>query len=694
MSRRMIRPDTRKAMCPLLISVLVILAFGSPAAPASAKLWASHDATARESDVLKPVDPVFINEIVGIDVNGTDVYGPIRIDRGEEWRLFYPLEAGKRYHIFLVGDWINNGTEPLTDYDVTTYDPDGNWISDDTESAGLPEQVANDERHQYFVPEKTGNYEFRILNDPRDSKNNESAVFMAVEHIETNVRYTRTLEGRDRENDEELLNTGWAYEFNTSSPVIRVFIDVPPTLDMYEARLYAMADPAHEVGYLLNGLGVPSGDLFNNFTDGYGGFNTSCKGDRNPEAMASCEHSGEDMAFVYEAPKAANETSNVFYYLALIAEYGEGEVEFYVQTDFSPPNITLVDPPEMGYAGEETRITASIDGVDGIQSAWVEYSDDGKTWTAEALIPEGDVYVCDLPPFPAGAYVNYTVHAKNGFGTEGAVEAGFPVKNNATLDCSLAASSLRAGHIVEVNGRVSTGPANVTLRFTNGDFNESVEAAAGTSGAFSYSYAPRRTGEWSLQALYGGGELDLPASSDILNFTVESMPTSVVSALSSGEVKQNQPINVSGTVTPPVQGLAVEVTFASSASYHVETVSTDAAGGFSCSFVPHEAGTWAVLTRVRGDGFLYAPSQSGLMEFTVVPLEPMERVANAATTMMTPPYQYLTLGLTGVGVALTAFKGRARLAPILPPSLAKRLSKGKGKRRSGRRGQSYRRNKR
>jgi len=202
-----LKPGKRTLLIGTL-TLLVLLSFHVE--DTSAKLWVIHDIDDRETDILKPVDPVFINK--------DDI--EIHIEIGEEWSLFYPLEAEKRYHIFLVGDWINNGSDPLADYDISVYDPYRQWLSIHTESAGLPEQVANDLRHRYFVPEVTGDYEFRIVNDPRDSKNATSAVFMVIEHIDTNVKYSKSLEGRNTQTDEELQLTGWAYEFNASSPRI------------------------------------------------------------------------------------------------------------------------------------------------------------------------------------------------------------------------------------------------------------------------------------------------------------------------------------------------------------------------------------------------------------------------------------------------------------------------------------------
>ncbi|MGD2201560.1 MAG: hypothetical protein PVJ38_08015, partial [Candidatus Bathyarchaeota archaeon] len=326
--------------------------------------WLYSDPTYQTSSVEKAVDPIFIND--GVDT--------IDIPVGEYWTLTYDLKKSKRYHIFLVGDWVKNDTDPITDYDIYTYLPDGSLYSTHTESAGIPEQVANDAMHQYFEPPQSGEYAFKIVNDERDSENQEPAIFMLLEHIGINGEYSRFLEGRDI-NDEEVLNTGWAFEFNTSSPQIRITVEVPEYLDMYEARLYAMANPVEGTGYDLYGIGVPLGSYFSGFSGAYGGFNTSSRGDRNIEAMDSGEYGGQDLAFTYTSPSPG---SNIFYYLALIAEHGKGTVDFMARTDFDAPNVTLKDPPELCIQDEDTEIIVNVEDDSEIERVWIEHTTDGE----------------------------------------------------------------------------------------------------------------------------------------------------------------------------------------------------------------------------------------------------------------------------------------------------------------------------
>ena len=105
--------------------------------------WMETDNDFQTTEVLKPVDPVFND--------GNDI---IEIVAGDSWFLQYDLRLDRKYHALLVGDFVINDTDPVTDYDVYTYLPNGADFTTHTESAGLPEQVANDGAHQYFVPSR------------------------------------------------------------------------------------------------------------------------------------------------------------------------------------------------------------------------------------------------------------------------------------------------------------------------------------------------------------------------------------------------------------------------------------------------------------------------------------------------------------------------------------------------------------
>lgn len=673
-----------RTKCIALSVFVLFMMFSAPIVPISAvNDWQEDNPKNMKSLIEKTVNPVFIN------VDGDPRYRKkesLGIDIGETWKLDYFLEEGKRYHVFLVGDWICNETEPETDYDINTVYPNGvsQW---NTESAGLPEQVANDKDHQYFIPPLTGTYRFKIINDERDSKNTEGAIFMLLEHIDVNTEYSQDLEGRDDEG-QEVLFSGWAYEFDTAAPRIRVFVDVPDSLDMYEARLYMMANPDSGIGYEINGLGVPTGDLFIRFQGQYGGFSTSCKGDRNIDAMASCEHSGKDMEFVYDTPNSYNDTGVIFYYIVLIAEHNEGTVGFYAQTDFSPPIVTLIEPPEIGYMGEETKIEASVEDDTEIKRVWVEYCVGAtKTLSTIECKLRDSTWVGTLPHFN-GDYVEYTVYAEDKFGNTGSTTSEFLVKKKTSIECDIADMILVGDEKAEISGRTSLSSATLTLTLTNRDTNHVYNVKTDENGDFEFIFTPEKTGEWKLQASFEGSETEVSATSDIITFTMESKPTHISNMLSANRVKMNVPVVVYGSVSPGVAGLPVQITFVSSSSSHTETAYTAGDGSFSCNFEPPETGTWNVLSKV-GDGLYYSVSQSKLSDFVVVPLNMFDKTLIVCYMLLAPPYLYGTAGLLGASVFLILYKKRDVLAPLLPKSRVKKVEKGKSN--SKKQGQRYRR---
>ena len=606
--------SNRKICLCVMLLVLSLIATTPLIGVSAVNEWQDDDEVTQTSIISKPVDPVFINVPDIVDAFNQPTFQEntaIPIPLGESWNLIYNLEQGKRYHVFLVGEWVCNETNPRTDYDILTVYPDDDvpprW---NTESAGLPEQVAFDDYHHFFIPPENGDYRFEIINDDRDSVDFEPAIFMVIENIDVNTGYSRHLKGRSPTGGgvyEEVEQTSWAYEFNTMAPKIRVFVDVPDwnhepergDLDMYEVRLYAMANPEAGVGNFVDGIGVPSGDLFNHFVGEYGGYNTSCNGDRNMEAMASCEYPGADMEFTYDTPNGVNGTNDIFYFLVLIAEHGEGSVNFYVQTDFVAPNITLVNPPTIGYAGEKTRVTVEIEEEFEIERAWVECVVDGETLPDVGLSKISDVWVGDLPSFNVLDFVNYTVYAEDEFENVGTIESGFLVKERVTLQCSIVDSTLRTGQPAELMGSSSLEIDTLELVYTNGEFSESVNVTTSESGAFSHTYHAKQPGDWSVQAFYHGDDLRVPSESEPFSFT--KSPVTLSCNLFEMSVTGTQKAEVRGSSS--LTSAPIQLEFICGTKAHIYDLYTDENGRFNFKFSPDLIGEWSVRAIFNEDEY-------------------------------------------------------------------------------------------
>ncbi len=325
--------------------------------------------------ISKPVLPVRINAS--------------QIPIGADWTNVYPLDAGSAYRVYCYGDWIDYSSDTnKTDYDIFVYNPSGELESYHTEAAGLPEHLGTTVDHPFFIPQQSGNYSFRIRNDARESNGTGAATFMLIEHVETGRWYSRYMEGKV--DDEPVEKTTWAYEFNASSSPIEVWVDVPDTLDMYEARLYIMTNPMEEEN-LLNGVPLPwEPGLYGNTSEIYGGYNLDSEGFRNIEAIASCEYPGEDMFINFTAPVEGN----LLYHLAFIAEHGNGTIKFMVKTDFDAPELTIVDPVERMTPNNQTRITAHIEEQCVLEAVTLNYTTDdwGTSAALEMTEPQTRTY--------------------------------------------------------------------------------------------------------------------------------------------------------------------------------------------------------------------------------------------------------------------------------------------------------------
>jgi len=647
--------------------------------------WMVTDTDFQTTEVPKPVDPVFIND-------GNDTIG---IPAGDVWYLTYDLRLDRKYHVFLVGDFVINDTDPVTDYDIYTYLPNGQKYTTHTESAGLPEQVANDDAHQYFVPPQSGEYTFEIKQDDRDSENDSepmSAIFMLIEHIDVNEWYSQSLDGRDSD-DREKWDTSWGYEFNSTSPQIRVMVDVPTSVDMYEARLYVMANPESGVGYDLYDVGVPFGNYFTGFAGEYGGYNTSSRGDRNMDAMDSGEFRGDPLEFTYDSPGGGS-GNNIFYYLVIIAEEGDGTVDFIVQTDFAPPELTIVDPPELVIEDDDTEILVTIEDEADIEEVWIKYTSDGENWNEEDLSSEIGGYSVTLENYEAGDFLEYVVYARDEFDNVGSTESGFQVKKTVTISCSIADMTLMGNQDAKITGVTTLEATPLHLNITHDNGAENMDIVTGEDGSFTLTFKPPILGDWTFQAYFDGDNVSLPAVGNALTFLASSQRTQISGSLSDIIVKKGESISVYGSVDPIVQGMQVDVTLVSATASASEKVSVASDGTYSFTYSPPETGIWNALSKY-GDGFTYESSQSGILEFEVIPLTIFDKVTAMYLTMIRPPFVYGMIGMVGLCISSVAYVKRETIIKSLPGKLGK-SSKKKGKKKkkkNGKNGERFRRSK-
>jgi len=588
---------------------------------------------------------------------------PVRIDGGQIgigdlWTYIYHLRGGHRYHVYLLGDWANPA-EHRTDYDIFVFEISSNRaksVSSHTESAGLPEQVSNDGYGRYFTPSRTGTYYFTVVNDPTESSAAEAGTLMVIERIELNRWYSRPMHGKV--NERPVKTTTWAYEFNTSADRIRVYLDVPDALDMYEARLYIMANPGVGTGQLINGVPVAWEPGLQGEQSGvYGGFNLDPQGFRHVDAMASCEHSGEDMVINYEPPVSGN----LLYHLALIAEYSSGTVDFIIQTDFDPPELQPVDPPSIVEAGEQTVLTASIVDETALNEVSLSYSvDGGSIWRKRTVEGEDGNFKGTVPAFPGGTVVDYIFEAVDEMGNIGEVRGSYEVISSSTLELLLEEDAITGGDSVRAYGRLNHPGKEVEIQYRNGGEVYNFTATTDGSGGFRQDFTPEATGEWEVSARFSGDYDSHPADAETLNFTVTSMQTSLTCTLSEYEIELGERTAISGAFSVEMGGLKVELSLTSADNTTKIWATTLPDGSYSANFQPSSEGSWSVQARVQGDGLVFTSAQSATAEFMVSPLSLKTRIFRLPAILIKPPLLYGFLGAIGGTTGVVVFYIRRR----------------------------------
>ena len=318
----------------------------------------------------------------------------------------------------------------------------------------------------------------------------------------------------------------------------------------------------------------------------------------------------------------------------------------------------------------------------------------GENWFKEDLRSTVVGYEVTLENYWAGDFVEYIVYAEDEFENVGSTESVFQVMKTATISCSIADMTLIGNQDAKISGVTTLESSPLHVNITNGDNVENFDLVTGEDGAFSLTFKPPVLGDWSFQAYFNGDNISLPAESNVLTFLASSQRTQVSGALSDTIVKKGEPLTVSGSVDPRVLGMQVEVTLVSATASVSEKVSVASDGTYSFTFSPPETGIWNALSRY-GDGSTYENSQSGILEFEVVPLTIFDKITSIYLTMIRPPFIYGAVGFVGLCITSVAYVKREAIINGLPGKLGKSVKKGskKKKKKKGKNGDRFRRSK-
>ena len=499
-AKRMQKLFATAAITALLLMILSfrVDAQSGPSAFPEYQRYVHTDWLGNSTYVEKPMFPVYFNES--------------QVPIGKNWTVVCPLEADHSYHVYCYGAWVHTGPEPKTDYDIFVYDPQGALESMHTEAAGLPEHLGTTVDDAFFVPASTGNYTFVIVNDARESNGAEQATFMIIENVECDKWYTHAVTGKV--GDTPTFSTSWAYEFMTESPRIELWVRVPDTLDMYEARLYLMSNAESSI---VNNVSLPwEMGLYGNLST-VGGYNLESEEYRGV-AYASCEFNGQDMFLNYTQPFEGKNT----YHLVLMGEVGEGTIEFLVKTTFGgvltpltfPQRVTPADETLIAYATNTTEL----------ENATLRYTTDAwKTFETVGMAVSNMTCNATIPMQQAGSMMEYTVQATDKIKNQLAAAGNFTVKYpSAITDFNATSMTVTLGDNITATGTLSAeaGGAPVTVTFMSANATETVTCTALGNGTFTASFRPETIGDWVVQAAFAGNSTVYACDGEAVMVTV------------------------------------------------------------------------------------------------------------------------------------------------------------------------------
>ncbi|HSV49352.1 MAG TPA: hypothetical protein VLH35_03470 [Candidatus Acidoferrales bacterium] len=455
----------------------------------------------------KPIFPVYLNDS--------------QIPIGGNWTISCPLEAGHNYRVFCYGKWASvtsTSSTAKTDYDIYVYNPSGNLETSHTEAAGVIESITS-ENGAFFTPKNSGNYTFVIKNDARESAGAEQATFMIIENIECNQWYTIPIEGKASDSSSNPKTTR-AYEFTTTNvSFVEVYIDVPNTLDMYEARLYLMTDTNSPT---INAVALPTETgLYGTATGNIGGYNFDTNASSRGVSYASCASRGQNMALNYTTSTGTNH-----YYLVLMGEEGTGDVELLIKTIFS--NITLTQINKIGKVHPDTAIDfAFATDSSNLAAANLTYSTDNWATTEnKPMVVSGQTCNASIPGQTAGANVQYKVDAVDVVKNTISASGSYSVKAQPTLSINRIGEQAYTGDNITVTGTMmpTDEAAMVTITFFSSTETQTVSCQVQPDGTFSGSYAPGTTGNWAVLANVAETTSTWAVDSSQQVVTVKEMP--------------------------------------------------------------------------------------------------------------------------------------------------------------------------
>jgi hypothetical protein len=367
--------------------------------------------------------------------------------------------------------------------------------------------------------------------------------------------------------------------------------------------------------------------------------------------MASCERNGEDMVIDFDAPMEGE----LLYHLALIAEYGQGRIQVLIQTDFDPPNLTLIEPPETVEAWKPVEVGLNVIDELPLDSVTCQYFK-GDRWRDINLELETEYkYKAIIPSVPPGTIVEYVFEAEDALGNTNQVESEYRAIDSSSMTFSVDKVEYIGGEDVTVNGRLQPPGGNVTIKYWHEGNTYNYSMATNPHGHFNHTLRANSTGQWRVHAEYSGNGGYLPSRSETHTFMVLSLNTELSCSLNSQRLEFGKTVTVSGEFTLPKGGLLIELTAKKPDTLEEFWATTTESGEYEATFEPPSKGEWTIIARVEGDGLVYSGDTSPQIKLEVVNpsltttvLTLPTKIMNGAGGLLKPPLLYGVVGFVGI----------------------------------------------
>jgi hypothetical protein len=341
---------------------------------------------------------------------------------------------------------------------------------------------------------------------------------MVIENLKTDTWNTALIEGKNSDGLPS-FHTSWAFELMSNASYVELYVKVPNTLDMYEARLYLMNDAK---SLTINSYPLPwEPGLYGNVSNSIGGYNFESEAPRGV-AYASCEYPGQPMYLNYTS---TNKFTNL-YQLALIGEEGYGEIQFMLKTHFANESISPVVAPKMAFAGNATEISYSSI-TNNLERATCFYT--VNNWTTQNSISMLTVnHTCNatIPGQEAGSIVQYKIEAIDSLRNVLRAFGNYTVKMASSLDFTITNEKIQLGESINASGVLSpiTNVSAVRLDIFGVNFNKTMSCKIEPDGSFEATFKPPHSGNYSITATALETPISFRANSPDFIFSVAEPP--------------------------------------------------------------------------------------------------------------------------------------------------------------------------